>query len=151
MRRIYFVFPFLVAAVFLIAGTASSRSANRTHVGTLTCTVAPSTQPQAFESRELSCVFEPVSGMKGTFGGTVNRLGGTAPTADQIVLVWSVFAEEPNVSMHQLEGRYVGVISNGSGELSSGEVALQPMSALPGGTQNLAPLVLELDLKMLKA
>ena len=151
MRRIYLVFSCLVIAVFLIAGTAPSRSANRSHVGTLTCTVAPSTQPQALESRELSCVYEPIAGMKGTFDGTVNRLGGTAPTADQLVLVWLVLAEEPIVSMHELEGRYVGVISNGSGELASGEVALQPMSALPGGTQNFAPLVLELDLKMLKA
>ena len=134
-----------------IGGTDTRSATGRTHAGTLTCTVDPGALEKWLETRELSCVFEPITGIKGTFSGTISRMGDSAPTADQLVLVWLVLAKEPIVSMEELEGRYSGIISNGSGELVNGELALQPMSPLPDGTPNFAPLVLDLDLKRLKA
>jgi Protein of unknown function (DUF992) len=146
------VFCLLLAGMLWSVGATGSRAdIGRTYVGTLTCTVAPAALENWLETRELSCVFEPIAGIKGTFAGTISRMGDTAPTADQLVLVWQVLAREPIVAMGELEGRYSGIISDGTGELVSGEVGLRPMSELPEGTPNFAPLVLELDLKQLKA
>lgn len=158
MKRAYIL---LLSGVIAFATAAYSQSGDaRINIGTLRCTLDPGTITEAWEPRNISCVFKPDEGVAANYEGVVKKLGDPAPTADKLVLLWSVFAQDESVTARQLEGTYVGTIENDTvparrplGALVGGPdsmIELHPLTRLPSTGSGEMPLVLELDLKSVR-
>jgi hypothetical protein len=151
----------LVCLTTLFIWSSSSAQTPRTNVGTLTCLLGAGTPNETGEPRELSCTFRPITGFETKYSGVIKKLRDQAPTADQLVLVWSVFAPDADVPARALEGTYVGAIEGDSaagarptGTLIGGRgssLELRPLTRLPDTVPNGAFLIVELDLKSIRA
>lgn len=149
----------LALASLVYAGN-SGASTPTINTGTLRCTLGPGVPEKTREPRELSCVFKPLVGTEAVYSGEIRKLQDPTQTAEALVFVWAVFATDIPVAIQALEGRYTGVIETQTesgkpgGKLTGGKnssVELRPLTRLPDNEQNLAPLILELDLKSIKA
>ncbi|WP_306259128.1 DUF992 domain-containing protein [Pararhizobium sp. IMCC21322] len=157
--------PVLAASLFAVLGlavftpdSAWSQADALSNAGTLTCTVAPGDHLTNTEPRSTSCQFEPLSGPRINFSGTLKRLSDPAPTADRIVLVWTVFTEDGEISGVDLEGDYKSAADSEATERhghliaqSNDQIELRPLVTVPDAIPEDASLVLELDLKYERA
>lgn len=151
----------LLSGVCAFAPIANAQSnETRVNVGTLRCTLGPGSVTEVREPRDISCVFKPMAGVAGRFDGVLKKLGDPAPTADKLVLLWTVFADDQNIDAAALEGRYFGRIDRNEnqpnrplGALTGGvgsAIELHPLTRLPDDGSNATTIVLELDLKSIK-
>jgi len=152
----------LLLSLATVAGVGEVRSQQvRTSVGTLRCTIGPGEIDKVLEPRELSCAYKPTVGQEAQFTGVIKSMGDPAPTLDKLVLVWSVYAPDAEMPAQDLEGEYAGSIEtdSGQGETPSGRliggqdsmIVLQPFTSLPDAGPSDVPILLELNLKSVRA
>ncbi len=137
----------LIAAAFpmlAIAGEASA-APEATRAGTLTCTAVA---PEA-GSGQLSCTFEPSikESVSEYYAGRIPdaNLG----MADKTIVVWTVWSRAASVPPGALEGEYVASPerTTGSGAFLAGRnLTLEPLTAAPGTSPNVAGKIGELTL-----
>jgi hypothetical protein len=125
------------------------------NIGTLLCTVDPdSGKGDGGAERTISCAFEPISGPKARFTGTVKRRGADEPLEAKLVLGWSVMAPVVGTPAERLEGRYVGTLDPQRGTRApaliggvNSEIALRPLTDNVGtGGDSATVTVIELRL-----
>jgi hypothetical protein len=125
------------------------------NMGTLTCAASPAEKELLGPDRKLSCTFEPLTGAKASFIGTIKRAGTKNESGAKVILVWSVLGPKVGTSVKQLEGSYHGVVGSEANGLvggAAGDIALKPVTPDEldlGETAALA--VLELQLAAMKA
>lgn len=159
-RSAFFMLSLLTVALLLYPLGLAAQT-GRTNAGTLTCTLDPGDAGETGEPRSVSCVFDQVSQQAANFSGTLEQLSDTAPTADRLVLVWTVLAPSAEIDPSALEGRYISAQDSGAadavepdGRLIGGAdaaIELQPLVDIPDTVPEDALLVLELDLTYLRA
>ena len=156
----FLIAAFTVAAFGWVSGQAVwAAPLPGKNIGTLTCTVAPGTKEAFGVERKLSCIFEPILGVKAYFVGVVKRLGVKVPDRKKVVLVWSVIGPDLDTPPLGLEGRYVGNLpNNNAGDRgpkliggANSQIALQPLTTDADLGANAALSVLELDLFAMQA
>jgi hypothetical protein len=125
------------------------------NMGTLTCAASPAEKELLGPNRKLSCTFEPLTGAKASFIGTITRAKAKSTSDAKIILVWSVLGPKVNTSVKQLEGSYHGVVGSEANGLvggAAGGIALKPVTPDELGLGETAALsVLELQLAAMKA
>ena len=126
-----------VAALFAF-GAASPSQAAGVKTGILSCNVSHGWGFVFGSSRNLHCVFSPISGETEHYTGTVSKFGVDVGYSHGGVMVWQVVA--PTVGEHRgaLQGSYAGLTASGSFGLGLGahalvggfdrSIALQPLS-----------------------
>jgi hypothetical protein len=125
------------------------------NMGTLTCAASPAEKELLGPDRKLSCTFEPLTGAKASFVGTIKRADTKNESGAKVILVWSVLGPKVGTSVKQLEGSYHGVVGSEANGLvggAAGDIALKPVTPDEldlGETAALA--VLELQLAAMKA
>lgn len=146
--------------VTLTPGKVAQSEETLLSLGTLRCTLSPGSAAQEMEPRNVACIYKPISGVSARYDGILKKLGDPAPTADKLVLLWSVYARSSPISAGDLEGTYRGTGDNSvdlgdgpSGTLSGGTgglIELRPLVRLPEVGEEVPPLILELDLTSIK-
>jgi len=150
--------PSRVCAEDQPAGTAtSSGGVSGVQAGFLTCHEASGWGFVFGSSRDLTCIYEPKTGLKYHYVGTINKFGVDIGYQAAAVLVWAVVAPTTNFGAGSLAGHYGGVnatVTAGLGAEANILVggmkksfALQPISV--GGTNglNVAAGIASLTLK----
>lgn len=148
----------LSMAILIQPGSAQS---GLTNVGTLSCTLDPGSGFKTGEPRAVECKFAPVSGPVARYEGAMRQVGDEATTADRLVLIWAVFASDSDIRANALDGRFKGSIVDAGGEhptrvglmisVSDPSIQLHPLVELPDSQPENALLILELDLKQIRA
>lgn len=77
--------------------------AQRTLVGNLMCTAAPSEGG----ARKIECRLRSTEGQSAKYQGTIQRLGEVPRVNEQLVFNWSVLGSSSAIDVGSLEGRYV--------------------------------------------
>lgn len=144
-----------IAAV-LSMGADPAAAEVRQNVGTLTCTVEPSSD----QPKQITCRYHPTAGgAEAKFTGEIARLGADQRIDSNRVLVWMVLGV-PEFEASDLEAKFVRknqslpTVTEGAGESLVGgvsdSIALVPPSGREQIPGNAAITVLELDLSALK-
>jgi hypothetical protein len=95
------MYPHLLILLCLLWTTASAAQTPRANLGTLTCTLAPSEEPDTAPQknitpqspeRSMRCAFKPTAnGAEHTFTGTIRQVGaGSDELKGKQVLIWVV-------------------------------------------------------------
>ncbi|MDJ0932581.1 DUF992 domain-containing protein [Breoghania sp.] len=92
----------------LLAGLAAAEGAG-VKGGALNCTVAGGSGFIFGSSKDLTCVFSPVSGPKERYHGRITKCGIDVGKNDVSKLSWGVLAPASDVEPGALEGDYAGV------------------------------------------
>lgn len=102
-----------VLASFAVVGALSAAPAAAQNagvkVGALNCTVAGGSGFIFGSSKDLTCVFSPVSGPKERYSGRITKYGIDVGRTDVTKLSWGVLAPAADVEAGALEGNYTGV------------------------------------------
>jgi hypothetical protein len=158
----------LVAATLLTVaaghGRAGTLYAQATepiaNIGTLVCVVDPSDKSPPGDEKRLTCNFDPLTGPKARFVGTVKRSGADDVPDAKLVLAWSVMAPKVGTPAEQLQGRYLGTLDPQRGTRAPAlvggvdqSIALRPMTdnVDPGSGDNPTVTVIELQLSGMAA
>lgn len=146
----------VVSAVLLSSSGVAAPVAN---VGTLTCTLTPSTKQDDKADHNASCTFDGLTGRKASFVGTVKRHGEETETSNaRIVLIWSVQAPTPEIPLEAIEGEYVGLVAPKDDtaaptSLRGGrddDIELVPLTPEPGALPGATLSVLRLSLSTMR-
>ncbi len=137
-------------------GPAQAAAAN---LGTLKCILDPATKEPFGVERQLSCTYAPITGPQADFTGVIKRIGVETPDPDRIVLIWSVAGPQAGFAADDLEGRYVGNLAAPEDDANTpgiigglkSDIVLTPLTVDPSIGDNAATLILELDLRAMKA
>lgn len=126
-----------------VALTASVARADPLESGVLECNVAPGPGLIIGSSREVSCVFHPVSGRPEYYAGRISRFGLDIGVAGPARFAWAVYSTNPLRHRYALSGYYAGAgagLALGAGPwadaLVGGEgngVSLTPLSSTSTG------------------
>ncbi len=92
-----------LATTLLALTSACPANAQRTLIGNLMCTAAPS---QAGE-RKIECRLHSSDGQSAKYQGTIQRLGKVPRANEQLVFNWSVLGSTSKIDVGSLEGRYL--------------------------------------------
>ncbi len=124
--------------------------------GALTCTVAGGSGFIFGSSKDLTCVFEPVSGPAETYTGRITKFGLDVGQTDVTKIAWGVIAPAADVEPGALEGDYVGLSAEatvgggiGANALVGGmdkSIALNPVSVQVQNGLNVAAGIASLKL-----
>jgi hypothetical protein len=143
-------------ALCALAGGAASQSAN-VETGLLTCNVHGGAGFVFGSSKDLSCVFEGLSGSKERYSGSIDKFGLDIGYTGNNVMVWTVLAPSADVPSGALAGNYGGVSAEATVGLGVGanallggsknSIALQPLSVQGQQGLNVALGVAELKLR----
>lgn len=144
----------LAAAAFAAAPAAAQQ---RVQVGVLECTSAGGVGFVIGSIREIACTFRGADGSTDGYAGTVRRLGLDLGVAQNIVMVWNVFAPSAGAPRGVLAGNYIGAsaeatvgVGLGANALVGGSnntIALQPVSVSAATGLNVAGGVADLELR----
>lgn len=143
-------------AALSISSPAEAAVAN---LGTLKCILDPGTKEPFGVERELSCTYAPITGPEADFTGVVKKIGVETPSQEKIVMIWSVAGPQDGLAADDLEGRYIGSLAapdddaNAPGLVGgvNSDIVLTPLTVEPDAGDNAATLILELDLRAMKA
>jgi hypothetical protein len=143
-------------ALCALAAGASSQTAN-VEVGVLTCNVYGGAGFVFGSTKDLSCVFEGLSGSKERYSGSIDKFGLDLGFTGNTVILWTVFAPSSDVPSGALAGNYGGVSAEATVGLGVGanalvggsknSIALQPLSVQGQQGLNVAVGVAELKLR----
>ena len=78
-------------------------------VGALNCTVAGGSGFIFGSSKDLTCVFDPVSGPRETYHGRITKYGIDVGKTGVTKIAWGVLAPAADMKPGALEGDYVGL------------------------------------------
>jgi hypothetical protein len=145
-----------VIALSALAAGATAQTAT-IETGVLTCKVYGGTGFVFGSTKDLSCVFEGLSGGKERYHGSIDRFGLDLGFTGNTVMVWTVFAPSAAVPSGALAGNYGGVSAEATVGLGVGanallggsqnSIALQPLSVQGQEGLNVAVGVAELKLR----
>ena len=148
-----------ILALAALAGAAASQSA-KVETGVLTCNVYGGAGFVFGSSKDLSCVFEGLSGGKERYRGSIDKFGLDVGYTGNTVMVWTVLAPSAGVPSGALAGTYGGVsaeatvgVGVGANALLGGSqnsIALQPLSVQGQEGLNVALGVAELKLRAVR-
>jgi hypothetical protein len=135
---------------------ASSQTA-KVETGVLTCNVFGGAGFVFGSTKELSCVFEGISGSKQRYSGSIDKYGLDLGFTGNTVMIWTVLAPSADVPSGALAGNYGGVSAEATVGLGIGanallggsqnSIALQPLSVQGQEGLNIAVGVAELKLR----
>jgi hypothetical protein len=144
-----------LALCALVAG-ATAQSA-KVETGVLTCKVYGGVGFVFGSTKDLSCVFEGLSGGKERYHGSIDKFGLDLGFTGNTVMVWTVLAPSADVPSGALAGNYGGVSAEATVGLgvganalvggSANSIALQPFSVQGQEGLNVAVGVAELKLR----
>ena len=140
---------FSIALTGLVAASSPSRADAPVRVGVLTCQVDGAVGRILGSKRELSCIFERVSGAPiERYAGEITRIGLDIGTTSYSDIAWGVFSLADPYAPGALQGTYAGLsagasvgIGLGANALIGGlerSFALQPVSVEASRGLNLA-------------
>lgn len=149
-----------VAAVAMTAALGAAVPAmaqERAKVGVLECNVAGGSGFVFGSTKQLTCVYTPVSGSTTqTYTGTINKYGIDIGSTGETQIVWGVLAAGQKFDPNMLAGKYVGATAEASAGVGLGanaliggferSVALNPVSVQAQTGVNIAAGVAELTL-----
>jgi hypothetical protein len=148
-----------ILALAVLAGAAASQSA-KVETGVLTCNVYGGAGFVFGSSKDLSCVFEGLSGGKERYRGSIDKFGLDVGYTGNTVMVWTVLAPSAAVPSGALAGTYGGVSAEATVGLGVGanallggsknSIALQPLSVQGQQGLNIALGVAELKLRAVR-
>jgi hypothetical protein len=148
-----------ILALAALAGAASSQSA-KVETGVLTCNVYGGAGFVFGSTKDISCVFEGLSGGKERYRGSIDKFGLDIGYTSNTVMVWTVLAPSANVPSGALAGNYGGVSAEATVGLGVGanalvggsqsSIALQPLSVQGQQGLNIALGVAELKLRAVR-
>ena len=149
----------LVAASVL--APLSAHAAERTRLGTLSCTIEGGIGLLLGSSKKAACEFKHTDGTKEKYTGKISKLGIDVGITGESFLKWVVFTPAgTEIGEHALAGRYVGISAGGSLGIGLGanalvggsakKVGLQPLSVEGGTGLNVAVGVSTLTLEASK-
>lgn len=98
-----FISSAALASIFVTLTFTCPAYAQRTLIGNLMCTAAPS---EAGE-RKIECRLHSSDGQSAKYQGTIQRLGKAPRANEQLVFNWSVIGSSSNIDVGSLEGRYL--------------------------------------------
>lgn len=156
MRKIFWVFTGLAAAVVGLPVSSMAQGLHRTKVGTLTCDISGGIGAIIASKKSVACMFTPAQpGTLEVYTGSISKFGLDAGSTAGGEMVWSVFAPSNKV-FGALAGNYAGASAEttvgaglGANVLVGGSnriVALQPLSLQGTTVLNFAAGVSELVL-----
>jgi hypothetical protein len=146
----YRTIPIAVVAVLALLLPATGQTPSPgTHVGMLTCQMAPSLSVVAGSVQSMRCHFIPDEGHpQQAYVGEMNIVGPEVGIATGGVLAWDVLASTGGPSAAALTGVYVG----GCGEIPMGVgVGANVLFGGPNRTIALQPLLLEGEVEVAPA
>lgn len=107
----FFTFPRALGLALTLVASVSpiTAHAQNVRVGAITCH-EPSGWGFIFgSSRELRCVYAPVSGASEHYAGRITKFGVDVGYSGAATMIWAVFAPSAGVSPGDLAGDYMGV------------------------------------------
>lgn len=136
----------------------SANAAERTKLGTLSCTVEGGIGLLVGSSKKTTCQFKHADGTLEKYSGKISKLGIDIGVTGESFLKWVVFTPlGTEVGEHALAGRYVGISAGGALGIGLGanalvggsakKVGLQPLSVEGGTGLNVAVGVSTLTLE----
>jgi hypothetical protein len=120
------------------AGLARAQDGGKAVAGTLTCRSQGSVGLIVGSKEALECAFQPTSGRRQRYAGTITRIGVDLGVRGASTMVWTVLLSTGGLSEGALNGQYGGVSSDVSVGVGGGanilvggsnrSVSLQPLS-----------------------
>jgi len=138
-----------LTAVAILALTASAQAGEAgVKVGVLTCQIDSGWGYVLGSSRDIDCVYRPVSGPEDHYRGSISKLGVDIGYTDTGTIIWDVIAPASDTQAGALVGTYGGATANatvlagvGANVLIGGfekSIALQPVSVMGSSGLNVA-------------